>query len=294
MTIAICHVSPEGVIFGADSTASLVVNPGGFHYFNHNQKIFQIGEQSTLGLVTWGLGGLTNVSYRTLVAQLADNLETSSPSNVFDAAVRWIDLFWTAYTSDPLYQRCKTLNDKTPFDASGNSKSFNARTEDEEFEFSQLQLGLFVGFCVGGYVTKDRAPTAFDIMFHPLQGKPSPSAITLGSLAFRGAPNIIQRLIFGCDDEFFRTILASGHWNGSTSDLAGIRAQHTLSWPVLPIRDALDLVHACILSTIKALKFSSYAQVCGGPIELAVLTTDRKFRWVRHKEFDSAILEGEV
>jgi hypothetical protein len=62
---------------------------------------------------------------------------------------------------------------------------------------------------------------------------------------------------------------------------------------MLPIRDAIDFVHSSIYSTIKALKFSQFPQVCGGPIEIAVITSDRPFRWVRHKRFDAAITEQE-
>jgi hypothetical protein len=63
---------------------------------------------------------------------------------------------------------------------------------------------------------------------------------------------------------------------------------------MLPIREAIDFVHACVSSTIKAMKFStSLAQICGGPIEIAVITTDRRFRWVRHKDWDVAIAEGD-
>jgi hypothetical protein len=40
------------------------------------------------------------------------------------------------------------------------------------------------------------------------------------------------------------------------------------------------------------MKFSHMAPVCGGPVEVAVITTDRRFRWVRHKRFDAAIEEG--
>jgi F420-0:gamma-glutamyl ligase len=43
---------------------------------------------------------------------------------------------------------------------------------------------------------------------------------------------------------------------------------------------------------IKTMKFSHMAPVCGGPVEIAVVTTDRKFRWVRHKQSDAAIGEG--
>lgn len=58
------------------------------------------------------------------------------------------------------------------------------------------------------------------------------------------------------------------------------------------MRDAVDYVHSCIYCTIKAMKFSNLSQVCGGPIEVAVITADRRFRWVRHKSWDAAIADG--
>src|SRR5712671_5580285 len=63
--------------------------------------------------------------------------------------------------------------------------------------------------------------------------------------------------------------------------------EYTLQHPgTVPIRDAIDFTYTCILSTIKAMKFSNLPQVCGGPIEIAVITNDRNFRWVRHKSLD--------
>lgn len=104
---------------------------------------------------------------------------------------------------------------------------------------------------------------------------------------------MIQRLIFGCDDGLKESILGSGKWTGTPADLDAIVQQHTLAHPTVPIRDAIDFVHSCILSTIKAFKFSSLSQICGGPVEIAVITTDRPFRWVRHKDWDAALAEGE-
>lgn len=189
---------------------------------------------------------------------------------------------------EPL-QRCGELRDKPPHDP--DVKVANARTEEEERELQQLRFSLFVGFVLGGYVLPDRSPAAFEIAVDPLAGKPTPMRID-HTAVFRGAPNIIQRLLFGCDDEFESSILRSPHWKGTAEDFADLRRQHTLSHPLLPIRDAVDFVHTCILSTIKAFKFSNWSQICGGPIELAVITTDRKFRWVRHKQWDSAISDG--
>jgi hypothetical protein len=104
---------------------------------------------------------------------------------------------------------------------------------------------------------------------------------------------MIQRLIIGADPNLRSAILASGNWSGTEAELDGLMVQQRLSHAILPIRDAIDFVYTCIYSTIKALKFSSLQQICGGPIEIAIITTDRPFRWVRHKAFDAAISEGE-
>ncbi len=105
---------------------------------------------------------------------------------------------------------------------------------------------------------------------------------------------MINRLLFGCDDNLLGSILNSGKWTGTYQELLDIALQQAITHPPLPIRDAIDFTHACIVSTIKALKFSSFSQICGGPVEIAVITTDRKFRWVRHKPWDTAITEGEI
>ena len=143
----------------------------------------------------------------------------------------------------------------------------------------------------GGQGLPDR-PCPRQAGFDPLAGKPSPIQLPMNNYRFWGAPNMIQRLIFGVDDTFRHLVLSSGIWSGTNSDLDSLIAQQILAHPVLPIREAIDFIHACIYSTIKALKFSNLSQICGGPIELAVITTDRRFRWVRHKKWDAAIAEG--
>ena len=296
LTIAACYVSPEGVVLGADST-STYGTPNGPHYYNHAQKLFEIGENSTLGMVTWGLGGLAVRSHRTLIALLADDLRTRQPQSVSDVADRWRDQFWAVYTSPPVLtdiQKCRALGAKAAFDPSATTPDPTARTQAEEKEFKSLSNVLVVGFCIGGYVLPDREPAAYEIIFDPMAiAAPTPSAIVPVAQRFWGAPNIIKRLLFGCDDGLRQRILTSGKWGGTQQELDAIISKDSLSHPIVPIRDAIDFTHACILSTIKAFKFSHKPQICGGPIEIAVITSDRPFRWVRHKKWEAAITEGE-
>ncbi|WP_206954140.1 hypothetical protein [Trinickia acidisoli] len=291
MTIAACYLSPEGIVLGADSTAS-TVGQGGMHYFNFNQKVFEVGQDSTLGVVTWGLGSLGSLSHRTILARVADGFVANAPGSVQAAADAFIDAFWVEYQAFAPVQRFRALNAKQPFVPGGNAG--NSRTEPEEKEFGSLKAGLGVGFCVAGYVLSNRTPAAVSVFFDPLGAtKPAGQAMTQEGSAWWGVPNIVDRLISGADVNLKGAILSSGKWTGTQQELEQVVATQSLRAASLPIRDAIDYVYSCIHCTIKALKFSSLPQVCGGPIELAVITTDRKFRWVRHKPFDAAINDGD-
>lgn len=294
MTIASCYLSHEGLVLGADST-STYFTPSGPHYFNHGQKIFEVGQNSSLGIVTWGLGGLAVSSHRMLVATLADDLIAVPATTVLDVAKRWCQHVWKDYSSSLGNELalCANLSQKAPHDAAVPA-SPAMRTKQEEAVFSQLRNGLRIGFCLGGFLSSNRKPAAFQILFDPLSPTaPTPTPLPMGKHRFWGVPNMTARLLNGYDEKLRNDILASGHWAGTPQDLDNLLSRQSLSHPPAPIRDAVDFTYSCILSTIKALKFSEYAQTCGGPIEIAVISVDRPFRWVRHKAWDSAITEGD-
>lgn len=284
MTIAGVYLSPEGVVFGADSTASAPVSEGGFHFYDFNQKLFEIGDGGTLATITWGLAALSDWSYRTLLALFNDELAQVPPASVGDAAQRWVEFFWQRYEADPLVQHTRALKAKA--DAGG-------ATSAELHELAELASGLSVGFCIAGYVPQSRIPEAHHMMFGPLGGQPAPAKMAMGSIQWWGVPNFFSRLLFGADANVLNDIEKSGKWTGTRAELdAIVRSHASVPSCALPIRDAIDYVHTCIHCTVKAIKFSGLPQVCGGPIELAVITTDRRFRWVRHKAWDAAIGEG--
>ncbi len=95
--MAACYLSSEGIVLGADSTASYSLPSGEIQYLEHAQKLFEVGESRTLGVVCFGIGGLNDHPYRTLAAELGD-LISSSVVDDFDKAVHWWrDTFWTLY-----------------------------------------------------------------------------------------------------------------------------------------------------------------------------------------------------
>jgi hypothetical protein len=287
MTIAACYLSAEGVVFGADSTSTMFVSSpspahrGSDHHFNFAQKIFQVGESGTLGITMWGLGSLPGKSYRTLIAELSDDLAAAPGSTMQEIAGRWSESFWSEYSTrfHAVLQRTQELMQNP------------APTPEEKNELIFFLQTFSGGFCLGGHQLPDRTPQAFELIYSPeMTIPPTPTAQTLGTAKFWGCPNLINRLLFGVDLQILQKIMDSGKWQGTEQELIQIVQPYVLGQPMdLPIREAIDWVHASISATIKTMKFSHLAPVCGGPVEIAVITTDRPFRWVKHKPLHAAL-----
>ena len=69
MTIAACYVSSEGVVLGVDSTSTMRAPGWPDRHYDYEQKLFELGEKSTLAIAMWGIGALEPLSYRTIDSQ---------------------------------------------------------------------------------------------------------------------------------------------------------------------------------------------------------------------------------
>jgi len=289
MTIAACYVSSEGVVLGADSTSTMFVptpdgQSGGNHHLNFAQKVFEIGNGGSLGITMWGMGAVGDLSHRTLIARYADSIEQKPYLSVAEAAVQFAATFWGEYSrrlQAPL-ARFRELRAKPATEITG----------EEQQEMYEWQHRLSGGFCLGGHSSSDRQAESYEIIYRPdLTAAPVPLPLNTGSAYFWGCPNIIHRILYGVDDDQFTSILASGKWTGTDQELLDLFMAKRLAQPYdLPLREAIDWVNTIIYATIKAMKFSHYFPVCGGPIEIALISSDRPFRWVKHKSFDEALL----
>jgi hypothetical protein len=284
MTIAACYFSPEAIILGADSATTLI-GPGGTfaRHFNHAQKLFAVGKphEATLGVVTWGLGEVGPYSHRTLINLLDRRLKTEETPSAHVAAEKMIDVIWPIYA--------QAVAGVATFIRQLEAKP--VKTPQEQVVIRNLNAQFLMGYCVGGTWGDDNTPRAFEIIFEPLQTiAPSPNPLTNGRYKFWGCPTMIDRVLLGIDGELLGKLRASPHWTGTANDLDTLIRDASLNPPAhVPLREAVDFVHAAIYTTIRAYKFSKYPMICGGPIEIAAITSDRAFRWVCHKRLDEAI-----
>ena len=286
MTIACCLVLPEGVIFSADSTAS-EGEDGRYHYLDHNQKIYELGEDSTLGVMTWGLAGLGGTSHRTVIARVADQFKEKPPTSVKDGTERLMNAVWDTFQSefDDEINEYDEMHSRA-MEAARKESSQRSKRDDDRLRV--LQEDMSVGFCVGGYTEPSREPEAFSFEINPtLRSKPGVYPVI--DQLIKGQPEYYYRLYDGRGESVRDKILKSGMWKGPISLLDKILNEEVIEHPTLNIRDGIDFAHFIVYSTIKTIKFSNRNQVCGGPIEVAAITTDRNFRWVKHKTFDAAI-----
>ena len=266
MTIAAAYLTSEGVVFGTDSTTAVSTQQGVTQLFNYAQKLFEVGEKSRLGICTWGAGNVEGISHRTLIANLADRLDMGI-DKVGDAVKTFIEIVSKEY---------------------GDGKN----------------TGL-VGYLLGGWNPDTHLPECYQIVFAGKK-KPDVSSLDIGQASFFGCPEFFTRVFHGYDNKLPGRILNElkksklGIQSNKLEEAFGeafnkaVAPLAAAGFRDLPIREAIDFIHTYLHITIKAFKFRFGPPVCGGPIEIAFVSTDRKFRWVCHKDFQKAIYEQEV
>ena len=292
MTIAACHISPEGVVLGADST-STVMRPGPqgtqTYYLDYEQKVFEIGPKgSTLGLVTWGAGRVGRLSHRTIAAKLGKESSKQGFESVLAAAERCGEIVQQELINtygNELLSQVQSLFTKYESDPTSVS-------EEEWLRLSAAD-SLAGGYFIAGRIESAEPCRGYAVEWNPCRPRVALTELPAEAANFRGVPQVIERLIHGYDRDLVVNILESGKWQGSSEELLDVLQASRLIQPThLPIREAIDWVHTVIHTTIRAIKFAGW-HMCGGPVEIAVITTDRPFRWVCHKRLGAAIITSQ-
>jgi hypothetical protein len=264
MTIAAAYLVSEGVVLGADSSTTVQVptsqGTGVVQLLTHSQKVFEVGSNSRFGICTWGAGNIGPYSHRTLIAQLADMI--NEKTTIEDAANKFADIVMP-----------KMKENNIPF----------------------------VGYYLGGWQPQTHKAACCHIELTPEEKKINP--LMLGLCSFSGNPTFFTRVFRGFDPRLCNKLSAELNNMGIT--VAGnedkIRTAFekaaeplaSVGFQDLPIREAIDFIYSYLHITVKAEKFKFGPPSCGGPIEIGFISTDRLFRWVRHKPFYSAMIEQE-
>jgi hypothetical protein len=268
MTIAAAYLTSEGVVLGADSLTTIERTHDGatLQLLDHAQKVFELGQASCFGVCTWGGGAVGSLSHRTVIARAADRVNQGS-SSVADVAKCLVEVV------------------------------------NEALVGAQLAASLRFGYFVGGHDI-DRTPRCCRVGFGVFEGKlvSSESWFQIGQSQFEGAPDYFARLFKGFAVALPNLLLTElrrrnpelpPSFEQSFSDAFREVSASVLSagYADLPLREAIDYIHTYLYTTVKGFKFRFGVPLCGGPIEIGYVSTDRHFRWACHKQFNSAIEE---
>lgn len=295
VTIAACHVCPEGVVLGTDSTSSLVTQGAGArpttHYLDFEQKIFEVGRsESLIGLATWGAGRVGGVSHRLIAAQLGEQHRTR-PFASLEGMADWLGdkvtgLFESEYGA--IYKQFVECSEKL--------RDKPGEITEPELKFMEAHQGRFgLGYFLAGRTADPAECQAFAVEWSiPEREGVRILPVESEKPCFMGVPHIMQRLVFGTDQDVAKRILQSGKWSGSPEELVQtLRTTFlTVNPELLPLRDAIDWIHMVISTTSRSMKFAGQ-HMCGGSPEVATVTVDRPFRWVCHKGLDAAIINAQ-
>lgn len=275
MTIAIAGNFTEGIVMGADSSVTYTEQRGSrrgvSQLYEGAQKIYHLGSNSD-----W-----SDSPYGVLVFGAAA-FAGQSWRNIFANFWRKVGHEETISASRMSVEFCDFL---TTIEADKNKRPNG---------------GLFLA----GFGETDNSPQCFRIDFNTL----SSERVKSRSLHYDGMPYIVQRLLWGTDNQTEKSIQnmfgsvtiemqKKGKGSGKEDvplsdviiDLIQTNALKCKPDTDMPLRDAIDYIDFLVYSTIKHFKFNHAAQICGGSIELAAITLDRGFRRIRTKLLDSAL-----
>lgn len=229
----------------------------------HSQKVFEIGSESRFGICTWGAGSFGNISHRTIVARLAEEI---GPETTVEEAT----------------QKLKEI------------------VEPIAHESRVSYVGYYLGG--SDPKSHNPACYKIEFFNKDGQNISTIKELQLGQCEFSGTSHFFTRVFYGFDpslrenlwNELYKVGMKDAGISRQQFDEAFNRSYGGLivsGFADLPIREAIDFIYSYLHITVKAEKFKFGSPTCGGPIEVGFISTDRPFRWVCHKGFTSAIYE---
>lgn len=259
MTVAIAFNSQEGVVLATDSTTT-VGTPG--RPVDCAQKILEIGprrpdfepgECFSGAIATAGVGTCGTVSWRNVVNDFYRwrIAPDQSITGIGPLFLSFVQERWAQL------QQAGEVNAADPI-------------PDTSFLLAAISRGQSEVECA--YVALKSAAA---------------TPVLKGNMYTASGYDIISRIVLGYDISMKEPIVNAGI---SEADFNGIAANFVAVPPgFAPIREVIDYVYFLASSAVRLLRYRGAPPIIGGPIEVAVITSDRGFRWVLHKPLHDAI-----
>jgi len=262
MSICVSVKVGEGLVLAADSVSAIggAVGegaPGVLNTYEHATKICQVKDYP-MAVASWGIG---SVGART-VASLVAEFSNSAPS-VKDKEAK-------GYTAKQLAAQV------FGFVKEKYGEAFEGAPKGRE---DRPALGLLAA----GYGTGEFFPEQY-VALLPIDGELKPARRSeqpeFGANWY-GLTDAILRLYKGFDPSLPDKLLEAGLGKEQVEKVLG-GLEYPVAFDGMPLQDAIDFAVYLIGVVIGRFRFVLGAPVCGGQIDVAVITPGR-FDWVQRK-----------
>ncbi|MBS1992307.1 MAG: hypothetical protein JSS83_17410 [Cyanobacteria bacterium SZAS LIN-3] len=272
MTITVTVKVSSGVVLAADSASSVFIDEAPltpFKVYNGTFKLFNVIPGAPVGLVT---SGINNLGDFTLAQQ--------------------IDRFW-AELSRPSDNRPRGQNDRARF----NPKDFTMADLAD-----RLKTFLFTGCFNSAYPSVQTRPVLSVVLSGYSTDKSTPEIYTIEAVRDRlvgptlsqapitttGLDEPIRRLLYGVPVGLDGLLIEAGLPPAEVGQFLGALASRSyanIHQKNMPLASAIELAEYLVDTVIKYEHFSPMAPQVGGPVDIATITRNDGFQWVKRKKF---------
>jgi hypothetical protein len=280
MTVALTLKVNDGLVLAADSASTLTsAQPGApatvINVYNNANKAFNLRKGLPIGLVTWGLGSISETSIETLAKDLRQRFAGEDPSHM-----GW-HLDEDTYTIAEVAARVREFMHDEKFAAAAAALPTGASLPD---------LGFFVvGYSSGAsHAEEYHLNIASSGVIGPdLLRQPHETGVT-----WAGQIDAISRIMNGHGAMLPQTLETKLGIPAADIPNAVAQIQQDLSAqmvsPAMPIQDAIDLAEYLVDLSIRFSRFMPGSPTVGGPIECAAISKHEGFKWIRRKHYYTA------
>jgi hypothetical protein len=272
MTICIAVSVQDGIVFAADSAATMIStdasgNSVATNVYRHGNKVFNLFKGLPICAMTAGMASIGNAGIHTLAKDLRKKLRNSPP-----------------YTIDP--------TSYTIGEVAKNARSF--LYDDSYLKCPQVPAPHSLEFWIGGFSAGADIPELWKVAIingnsdQPVRLNQILPPSSAYGIWWGGAGEPIQRLLVGFDQELENALSSAGMPKPDMVTLMGIiksKSGRYLSDPRMPIQDAIDLAQYLVDTAKGYYRFLQGADVVGGDTDVAVVTRHERFKWVKRKHF---------
>jgi len=266
MTICVSVRIPEGLVLAADSMVSLLgtrdtpqgKQTGVIQTFEFANKVSQI-KNYPIGVMSWGIANISDRSIQSLIMEFEYNYPSLKDNESYTV-------------KEVANELLRGLQDKYNVAYSSETK--------------KPPLGFYVGGYSSGQFFSDQYSYEFPKNQDWAEVRPNkPDGSPNFGADWFGQKNALARLIKGYDINALSELVKRG------ADKAIIQkwvddnvSELPLIFDGMPIQDAVDFADYAVQVTIGCFRFGVGPPLCGGDIDIAVITP-AAFHWSRRKQW---------